>query len=37
MLDFAFETAKDIAEANLKIGILGSLGGPYLRAIAIIR
>lgn len=37
VFDFAVETAKDIAEANLKIGILGSIGGPYLRAIAIIR
>lgn len=36
-MDFAVETAKDLAEANLKIGILGTLGGPYLRAIAIIR
>ena len=37
VFDFAVETAKDIAEANMKIGILGSIGGPYLRAIAIIR
>jgi hypothetical protein len=37
MLDFAVETAKDIAQANIKMGILGVIGGPYLRALAILR
>jgi len=37
VLDFAVDAIKDIASANLKIGILGSIGGPYVRAIALIR
>lgn len=35
LLDFAVGGAKDIVGANLKIGILGSIGGPYLRAVAV--
>ena len=37
MFDFAVGAGKNIVEANLKIGFLGNLGGPYLRALAIIR
>lgn len=37
VFDFAVQAGKDIAKANLSIGILGQLGGPYLRAVAIIR
>jgi hypothetical protein len=37
MLDYAVETAKDLAKAKINIGILGSIGGPYLQAIAIIK
>lgn len=37
VFDFAIQTGKDIAKANLSIGILGQIGGPYLRAVAIIR
>ena len=37
MFDFAVDAGKNILEANLKIGFLSHFGGPYLRAIAIIR
>jgi hypothetical protein len=37
IFDFVVDTGKNIAEANLKVGFLGAIGGPYLRAIAVIR
>ena len=37
MFDFAVNAGKNIVEANIKIGFLGSIGGPYLRALAVMR